>query len=200
MPDPPARATTFLESLNGSKQNSPKGRCAVKVAEALDIPNVRVFGNRLKTGSTERVIKGISRLCSLSPKVNILLEVHGDYNTEEALSPVVEALGHFKNFGLIWDIEHTHKPYGDRWREFYATLRPYIKHVHIKDRTADTDELCLIGDGSIPVKEICSQLLSDGYEGYFSLEWEKKWHPELPEIEKALDSFIQIMREVEHEC
>lgn len=177
-----------------------EGRYAVELAEALEIPNIRVFGNRLKTGSTERIITGISKLCSLSQKVNILLEVHGDYNTAEALSPVIDALKGFDNFGIIWDIEHTHKPYGDRWLEFYSAFRPYVRHVHIKDRTADTDALCLVGDGDIPIREICVQLLRDGYDGYFSLEWEKKWHPELPEIEKALNSFIQVMSEVEYEC
>lgn len=37
--------------------------------------------------------------------------------------------------------------------------------------------LCLIGEGVIPIKEIVKTLESDGYSGYMSLEWEKKWHP-----------------------
>jgi len=32
-----------------------------------------------------------------------------------------------------------------------------------------------------------------GYEGYFSLEWEKKWHPELPVIEDALDALVEVL-------
>jgi len=28
---------------------------------------------------------------------------------------------------------------------------------------------------------------SKGYKGYFSLEWEKHWHKELPEIEQAIE-------------
>ena len=79
--------------------------------------------------------------------------------------------------------------------EFYRFVRPYLKHVHIKDRTAE-NQLVLIGDGIVPIVPIAKQLLSDGYDGYFSLEWEKKWHPELPNIRTALDSFVKVMNEV----
>ena len=34
-------------------------------------------------------------------------------------------------------------------------------------------------------------LLDDGYDGYFALEWEKKWHPDLPEPEVEYPHFIQ---------
>ena len=173
-----------------------EGRYAVKLAEALNIPNIRVFGDRLTEGSTERIISGLRELCSVSDRVNILLEVHGDYNRSETLAPVTDNMKNVKNFGLIWDIEHTHKPYGDRWREFYSAFRPYVKHVHIKDFSDTAKGLCLVGDGDVPVKQIAEVLESDGFEGYFSLEWEKKWHPELPEIEEALDSFIRIMNGV----
>ena len=148
-------------------------------------------------GSTERIISGISELCSYSDKVNVLLEVHGDYNTLEALTPITERLSSLKSFGIIWDIEHTHKTYGDRWEEFYSALRPYIKHVHIKDYSDSKGCLTLIGDGSVAIVPIVRGLIKNGYDGYFSLEWEKKWHPELPDIEEALESFIKIMKEAE---
>ena len=174
-----------------------EGRAAVKIAEELNIPYIRVFGDRLTEGSTERIINGLSTLCNLSDRVNILLEVHGDYNTSDSLSPIVENMKNTKNFGLIWDIEHTHKPYGNRWEEFYSAFRPYIKHVHVKDFSDKSASLCLTGDGDIPIQPIAERLLSDGYEGYFSLEWEKKWHPELPELEEALDRFIEVMNGVD---
>ena len=174
-----------------------EGREAVRIAERFGIPSIRVFGDKATRGSTERIISGISELCSLSNSVCILLEVHGDYNTVQTLLPVIKGLGDRKNFGLIWDIEHTHKPYGDRWEEFYTEFRPYIKHVHIKDYS-DTDKcLTLIGQGDIPIIPILRKLKDNGYNGYISLEWEKKWHPELPEIENALESFLKLAKEGE---
>ena len=34
-------------------------------------------------------------------------------------------------------------------------------------------------------------LLADGYDGYFALEWEKKWHPDLQEPELEYPHFIE---------
>lgn len=36
-------------------------------------------------------------------------------------------------------------------------------------------------------------LTQNGYEGYLSFEWEKKWHPELPDASEAFPAFIQYM-------
>lgn len=174
-----------------------EGELSVKIAENLNIPNIRVFGDKIQSPECiDRVVSGLSQLCKCSDRVNILLEVHGDFNTAETLSQVTEKMSDTKNFGLIWDIEHTHKAYGNSWSEFYSFARPYIKHVHIKDFSEESNRLCLIGNGSIPIVPIVERLLSDGYDGYFSLEWEKKWHPELPDIELALDSFVSAMKEV----
>ena len=171
-----------------------EGSAALQTAAALGARGIRVFGNNLGENpaeSTDRVIDGIRQLCAEKADVDVLLEVHGDFNTVEALMPVVKALKNEKHFGLIWDICHTQKTYGENWREFYDAFRPFIRHVHIKDIKGD--KLVLCGDGDIPIKQIASQMLSDGYGGAFSLEWEKKWHPELAGIEEALIKFKEIM-------
>lgn len=171
-----------------------EGKAAVLTAAELGARGIRVFGNNLGENpaeSTARVIDGIRRICAEKADVDVLLEVHGDFNTVRALMPVVSALKDEKHFGLIWDICHTQKTYGENWREFYDTFRPFIRHVHIKDIKGDA--LVLPGDGEIPIKKIVSQMISDGYSGAFSLEWEKKWHPELAEIEEALIKFKEIM-------
>jgi sugar phosphate isomerase/epimerase len=58
-----------------------------------------------------------------------------------------------------------------------------------------TYKLCRVGEGQIPIKAIVRQLLAGGYTGYFSLEWEKKWHPELPGAEIAYPDFVRVMNE-----
>ncbi len=175
-----------------------EGLEAIKIAENLNVPYIRVFGDKItegdELGCTERVICGIKTLCENAKSTTVLLEVHGSFNTEKALSPVLDGLSDIKNFGLIWDIEHTHEVYGENWLAFYRFARPYIKHVHIKDRNSKKG-LVLTGEGDVPIIPITKQLLTDGYDGYFSLEWEKKWHPELPDIRTALDSFIKVMNE-----
>ena len=178
-----------------------EGVGAIRIASALGIPFIRVFGDKLlpneKEACVDRIVKGLHRLCQEDERVTVLLEIHGDFNTEETLLPVLDSMSRVKNFGLIWDIEHTHQSYGNRWLSFYKFARPYIKHVHIKDYSNARKSLTLIGDGDIPIAEIVAQLIKDGYNGYLSLEWEKKWHPELPDIETALLSFITLIERTE---
>ena len=173
-----------------------EGECSIRIAKRLGIPFIRVFGNNI-VGDREACIaytaEGIARLCAIAAEygVTVLLEVHGDFNTAEALLPVIEAAEGMP-FGLIWDIGHTHAPYGNDWKRFYNAVRPYIRHVHIKDKAAE--KLVLPGDGEIPIREIAKRMAADGYDGYFSLEWEKKWHPELPALETALERFMAVMK------
>ena len=179
-----------------------EGKACIDIAATMGIPYIRVFGNKL-VGETPaeqeacyaRVAQGIAELCRYAEdtKVCILLEVHGDYNRIETLGRVTERLADYGNFGLIWDIAHT-AAYRERWIDFYHYFRPLIRHIHVKDRTIEPHVLTLPGDGELPIREIAQTLLADGYDQYFSLEWEKKWHPELPELPEALERFVEIMK------
>ena len=175
-----------------------EGKAAIEIAQRMGIPYIRVFGNNFvgdQRASTERVVKGISALCEMAKGtgVSVLLEVHGDFNTVEALSPITDALSAVDNFGLIWDVAHTHAPYGENWVVFYEKMRPYIRHVHIKDRK-NGGGLVLTGEGAVPILPIIKRMLSDGFDGYFSFEWERYWHPELPDMETALAGFARTVR------
>ena len=175
-----------------------EGRESIDIASRLKIPYIRVFGNNIVGDFTEcaaRVANGITQLCEYArgTGVSVLLEVHGDFITAQTLSPIVEKLREYDNFGLIWDIAHTHRVYREGWREFYDAMKPHIRHVHIKDVRDSDNALVLTGQGNIPIRAIADTLISDGYSGYFSLEWEKKWHPELDDIEVALACFKQVI-------
>ncbi len=56
----------------------------------------------------------------------------------------------------------------------YAILKPYIKHVHLKDIKAKPDgafyEPALMGQGDVDFHGVLRQLREDNYEGYVSVE------------------------------
>lgn len=54
----------------------------------------------------------------------------------------------------------------------------------------------LFGDGDFPGKECLTLLDSRGYTGWYSLEWEKAWHPELADPEVALPQFPARFRQL----
>jgi sugar phosphate isomerase/epimerase len=131
----------------------------------------------------------------------VLLETHGDFYTLERIQKVFDQVKS-KNFRLLWDIGNTDVIYGDNFMEFYQPVKDLISHIHIKDFIRGTPgdgnsrKHCRIGHGQVPIKAIVNQMMADGYSGYYSLEWEKKWHPDLAEPEIAFPEFIQLMNDV----
>ena len=181
----------------------------VDVCARVGIPAIRVFGDRLpeEDGAERdlilaRIIGNLSAICEYARMKGVMinLEVHGTVNSIRALRPVLEGVKHIPNFGIIWDVEHSDKTTGDDFLPFYELIRPYLSHVHFKDyfRAKDGEPFRLteIGEGEIPLAAIVKTLTDGGYDGYISLEWEKKWHPELSEPEVAFPRFVDYMKQI----
>ncbi len=180
---------------------------AIDVCVTMGIPAIRLFGDSLpdKTKvqeTVELVCKSLVEVCDYAEKcgIDVLFEIHGEFNTVEPVSAVIEACKGYKCFGILWDIEHSDRSYADSWRTFYDVIRPYVKHTHIKDHVRNEDgtvTLCMIGEGDIPIKDIVETLKADHYEGYYSLEWEKKWKSWLPEPEVAFPAYVDFMKKLD---
>ncbi len=174
------------------EENLEEALGAVRLAAACGIPYVRVFGNNLVTGDEDAGIAGIAGqirlLCDEARPFNveILLEVHGDFNTGDRIMKTAAGVGR-ENFGIIWDIQHSRE---DPMR-FWKKTKHLVRHVHVKDSV--NGELCNTGEGNLPVAKIVRMLESDGYTGFFSLEWEKRWHPELRDPAEEFPSYVQFM-------
>ena len=180
-----------------------EGREAIALCEAVGIPYIRVFGNWMERassveGEVKRVAEGLKALCAAAAGtgVTVLLEVHGHFNTVPRLLKTAE-LVHSDHFGLLWDVAHSDDVYGRDFLAFYRPLQRLIRHVHLKDHTHGPDRsirLCGMGEGEIPLREIIERMEADGYLGFYTLEWEKKWHPELAEPEEAFPAFVAWMK------
>jgi len=179
-----------------------EGKRAIDVCSFMGIPAIRIFGNKILPGETEtgmiaRVTRGAGILAVYGEDkgVRVVLETHGDFNTLERIGAIFDKVNN-NNFRLLWDVGNTDVIYGDNFMEFYRPMKDLISHTHFKDYKRETHKHCRIGEGQVPIKAIARQLVADGYNGYFTLEWEKKWHPELPEAEIAFPEFIQIMNSI----
>jgi len=178
-----------------------EGTASAKIASRLSCPYIRVFGNKIardvpRGPAIERVGKGTAALAERieGTGVSVLLETHGDFTDAETLGTALGVAAR-RDVGLVWDVAHTEKAVPGSYAAFLDRFFPFIKHVHVKD-FRDGGELCLPGDGILPLREIIQLLAARGYSGKISLEWEKKWHPELPPIETALDSFLTLVNSI----
>ena len=97
--------------------------------------------------------------------------------------------------GAVWDSHHPHRM-GETPAEVYANLGPRILLAQVKDarRLPGGDwQLVLLGEGEVPVREMLGLLVAGGYPHWISVEWEKRWHPEIEEPEVALPQHLELL-------
>lgn len=177
-------------------------RAWIGLAGEFHIPLLRVFGGQNKAGSAaEPSEEEVNILVAEELKavtadaeqagVTIALETHDAFSSAYRVARVLNRV-QSSNIAALWDSMHTYRV-GETSEEVIHELGSRIAHYHVKDavRTIDDGwELSLLGDGEVPVADQLMQLKLMGYDGWISVEWEKKWHPEIPEPEVALPEHI----------
>lgn len=194
-----------FDTAEGIPEALEEGRAAIDICGQMGIPGIRIFGDSFPEGvdraqTMAQITVGARALADHAAPhgVEVWIETHGDITSAALLGELMEKVNR-PNFGILWDIEHTDKRYGDDFDLFYKPLHPHIRHLHIKDHTRLPDgtwQLALPGEGDIPIHAIVRRLREDGYRGFYSLEWEKKWHPELQSPEIAFPAYVRTMRDI----
>ena len=87
---------------------------------------------------------------------------------------------------------------GETPAEVYANLGRRILLAQVKDarrRSGGDWQLVLLGEGEVPVREMLGLLAAGGYPRWISVEWEKRWHPEIAEPQVALPQHLGLLAE-----
>lgn len=180
-----------------------EGRRFIDLAHALDAPYVRVFGNNWVKGEAReatlaRVAAGLRTLGdhARGANVTVLLETHGDFVESPTLLSIMRQVDS-PSVALLWDAHHTFVLGKEDPAETARQIMPWVRHTHLKDsRPAGTDRrYVLTGEGDVPVRRQFEVLAQHGYRGYYSFEWEKRWHPEIEEPEVAFAQYARVARE-----
>lgn len=87
------------------------------------------------------------------------------------------------NCGVLWDVHHTVRFGSESPVETFAALGTYVKHVHLKDSVMRGSRVRIPPDGlrRCAVTDAVTLLDRAGFDGFFSLEWVKRWNPDLQE-------------------
>lgn len=175
----------------------------VRLASRLGVKYVRVLGEKEPGPSSEKVdlndlLKRYTSLCdfAIGFDVGILIETNGILaDTKKMREFMLQA--ERDNGGVVWDIHHPYRYYGELPDETISNISEFIRHVHVKDSVKGTNGIItymLTGYGDVPVAE-CVRLLKDtGFDGHISYEWVKRWSRELAEPAIALYQYIEYMR------
>jgi len=172
----------------------------VELAHGWQSPLVRAFGGPFPAERAGQVFDGMAAILDrVTPRaeqlgVAITLETHDAFASAATVAEVLRRVPSLA-FGALWD---THHPYrmGESPDQVLDLLGDRILHVHVKDarRAGDGWDLVLLGEGEVPVADSLKALRRRGYDRWVAVEWEKKWHPEIPEPEVALPQHAELLR------
>lgn len=185
----------------------------LEMAQSLDVPFIRLFGGWFGEAPFETALSSaadsLHRLSLLAQDTNVtlLIETHDSWVNTQMLRTAFEVAQFPQQMGVIWDVHHPYRLAKESPEQTWQNIGPLVRYTHWKDSHLDTllephsshtsdapaFHLALPEAGDVPLAPIFSLLQQAHYSGWYTFEWERKWHPELPPAEVAFPQFIQMM-------
>lgn len=195
---------------------------AVEVAAELGAPGLRVYGGKEVPEADwqphfRRLVDGLRLGGEMARAAGVKLAVENHQTTMTVSArrtmEVVRAVG-LTTVGVLYDQANLSHMHQEEFAEALEVQQGHIVHVHVKDfvkkpgrerSTSDTVAFMpaegraivtrVVGEGIVPWEQILPALRATGYDGWLSLELEKRWYPdELPSEEEAFRRSAAFLR------
>jgi len=176
----------------------------LEVVHKLDAHVLRIYGGQIPEGYTVKTImpilvENLRKIGDTAEEydVTLALETHDAWTNSEVLAQVISLTNH-PRVRVLWDLHHPYRANGEQPEVTYSNIGQYTVATHVKDSVLDQNgkpRYTLLGEGTVPIKRMLELLVQGGYKGYATLEWEKRWIPELADPETVFPQYVQKMRE-----
>ena len=146
----------------------------VSIATRLGVPQLRLFFGRRSffeytRDAHEAVCRNLVRLSKTHPELMFVFENHDGASLHpEICREILERVGR-PNIWMNFDPINFAKVHVDPMAAL-DVVRPFVAHVHLKG--LDNGKFCEFGAGQIDLTPVVHTLLSAGYPGAFSVEYE----------------------------
>ncbi|MDR0531749.1 MAG: AMP-binding protein [Oscillospiraceae bacterium] len=177
-----------------------EARQAIRLAEQLGSGYVRILADRTAAPEDpvdeEDIREAVRELLPSAEAANVtlLIETNGVFADSARLANL---LGSFASdrVGALWDLHHPYRHMGESPAQTVANLGAYIKYVHCKDSVVEGGGVVykLMGEGDLPFEQFFRALRSINYDGYISLEWLRRYAPQLEEAGIVFPQFVDFM-------
>ena len=177
-------------------------RRAIELAAEIGAPRLRVFGGAIGQGlaraqAIDLVAQSLGAVAGEAEQhgVTICLETHDDWTDPAHVAEVLRQVDS-SAVAVNWDYQHTTRIAGTTVDQAFATLQPWIRHVHFHDGENRADRLVFlpVGAGDYDNRRVVELLLGAGYDGYLSGEW-IDWEP----FDVHLPRELAAIKGIEHE-
>ena len=170
----------------------------------LGTPYIRVLADSRAEPSAEVdddvVIDSLKALVPYAEEkgVILLVETNGAYADTRRLANLLNEIAS-DNVAALWDFHHPYRFFGESAETTIQNLGAYIKYCHIKDSVIENGDVVyrMCGEGDLPIESFINALKSVNYDGYISLEWLKKYAPELSDAGIVFPHYANLYRFME---
>ena len=172
----------------------------IDLASKLGASYIRVLGDLTAEPRGEVddavVVKALKALAPYAEEkgVTLLVETNGVYTDTQRLRELLDTV-QSDNVAALWDIHHPYRFAGESPEQTVQNLGAYIKYTHIKDSVMQDGKVCyrMMGEGDLPMDAIIRALRSINYEGYVSLEWLRRYAPDLSDAGIVFPHYANFM-------
>ena len=129
--------------------------------------------------------------------VTISIETTGAYADTARLRDLLNRFADDR-LAALWNM-HSTCVFGEDAEATITNLGAYVRHVHIHDFRREGEIFVpeLVGEGSLPMRDLMNALRSVNYDSFISLQWNPDWIDGLSDIEILLTHFASCMSRFE---
>lgn len=144
----------------------------------------------------ETAVSLYNEICRYGEGKNVtpLIETNGPLASSKVMAEFLSKI-ESENKGVLWDIHHPYRYFNETPAETYANIGESVKYVHVKDSAMNHGAVNyrMMGYGDVPIFDTLKILSDNGYEGFVTLEWVKRWCPDLQEPGIVFSHFANYM-------
>ncbi len=162
----------------------------IRTAAAMKVPYVAFCALHDNERNVNANLKPILEMAR-QEEICVLLKTVGIYADTGRLRSLMDSYA-CDELAALWDMHHPYRDFNEIPDATIRNLGGYVKHVHLRDSNED-HSYNLIGEGTLPIREMMRALSSIDYNGFISLEWKTEWITDIPDREIIFPHFLNYM-------
>ena len=186
---------------------------------------IRIYGGNLAAGDRDHyeekwntLVRSLRELGDLAEKKGVTLVVENHFNTMTVSAKDSEALMkdvNHKAVRILYDQANLTFTEQEDYEEAIRIQQRHVAYMHVKDLVfqegksfASSDVAHpndaernvytrIVGEGIIKWPEILRLVKEQGYDGWLSLEYERRWHPDdIPDASVGMKKSLEYLRSI----
>lgn len=178
------------------------GRSCIDLAVKLGCPRIRTFGYHIYPGEqrhtgVQRVANHYMRLMAYAEEreIEVVVENAGSFARSKELWQLARLVEH-PLFGICWNVANA-ASVGEGPGISVTTLNSRIRFARLKDLVVGEGAgFVPLGQGTVQIERFVDLMCGIGYDGWFCVEWDKAWLPNLADAEQVLPAAASLIRDL----